>query len=163
MPPVSPMNEAWQESVCTGGKDSSFLDDVETKCPCKFLSPTHCSLRGKSKQACQTQLAGHYRCTMVPCVWGPTQMFPRFLAHLCTDRAFPFKAASFFEAPFPSYHFLLLLFEPLCRFLSPQSHLHGLLLSLPLTCLMSPDSVLLTICLQWLEVFRQRVQYSWWE
>lgn len=76
--PASLMSKAWKENDCREGKDSSCLDDVETTCPFKFLSQTHCSPRGQSKQVCQTQLASHYRHTMAPCVWGPTKMFPRF-------------------------------------------------------------------------------------
>ena len=132
IPPVSFMNGAWKGSDRTGGKDSSSLDDVETKCPCKFLSQTHCSPRAKSKQACQTQLAGHYGHTMVPCVWGPTKTFPRLLArsHLCTtDRVFPFKTASFLNFP------LITSSSARFRSLSLRSHPHGLSLSLPLVSL----------------------------
>lgn len=47
IPLVSLLNEAWKESDRTGGKRSSSLSNVEVKCPCKFLSQTHCSPRSK--------------------------------------------------------------------------------------------------------------------
>lgn len=125
IPPVSLMSEAWKESNCSEGKDSSCLDDVETTCPCKFLSQTHCSPRGQSKQACQTQLASHYRRTMAPCVWGPTKTFPCRPISALTGY-YPLKRLPFYTSAslFSTVHFLLFFLCLSFRSMSPQSHLH---------------------------------------
>lgn len=96
------------------GKDSSFLDDVETKCPCKCLFQTHCSPRSQSKQACQTQLESHYRRTMAPCEWGPIKTFPRFslVGPSLYWQGISLQTCFIFIPQFHSYHFLLSFLSP---------------------------------------------------
>lgn len=91
------------EWAVKGGKDSGVLDDVETKCPCAFLSRTHCSPRGTSKQACRALLAQPLRTHNGALCVGANQNVHRVSWPISAPTGCfpPFKTCFRLKPPFP--------------------------------------------------------------